>query len=84
MTPRKLHVDAALLPDGVAAGVTITIGADGCITAVAADEGAGAERIGGFALPGMANVHSHAHQRAMDEQAELQRALTPRSPGSTS
>ena len=70
MTPRKLHVDAALLPDGVAAGVTITVGADGRIAAVAVEEGAGAERIGGFALPGMANVHSHAHQRAMAGLAE--------------
>jgi|SRR5689334_2213879 formimidoylglutamate deiminase len=70
MTPRKLHVDEALLPAGVASGVTITIGADGLIAEVAVDDGAGAERIGGFAVPGMANVHSHAHQRAMAGLAE--------------
>jgi formimidoylglutamate deiminase len=65
MIPRKLHVSQALLPGGVASGVTIAIGADGRITGVEIDDGAGAERIGGFALPGMANVHSHAHQRAI-------------------
>src|SRR5262245_523326 len=70
MTPRKLHVDEALLPGGVASGVTIAIGADARIAAVAPDDGKGAERIGGFALPGMANVHSHAHQRAMAGLAE--------------
>lgn len=70
MTPRKLHVDEALLPAGVASGVTISIGTDGRIAEVAVDDGAGAERIGGFAIPGMANVHSHAHQRAMAGLAE--------------
>src|SRR5262245_26593850 len=65
MTPRKLHVSQALLPGGVTSGVTITIGADGLIAAVTRDGGQGAERIGGLALPGMANVHSHAHQRAI-------------------
>jgi formimidoylglutamate deiminase len=65
MTPRKLHVSHALLPGGVASGVTIAIAADGRISGVEIDDGAGAERVGGFALPGMANVHSHAHQRAI-------------------
>src|SRR4026209_1280764 len=72
MPPRKLHVDEALLPAGVASGVTISIGTDGRIAEVAVDDGAGAgaERIGGFAIPGMANEHSHAHQRAMAGLAE--------------
>ena len=65
MTPRKLHVSQALLPGGVASGVTIAIGADGRIAAIETDDGQGAERFGGLALPGMANVHSHAHQRAI-------------------
>jgi len=65
MIPRKLHVSQALLPGGVASGVTITIGADGLIAAVTSDDGQGAEKVGGLALPGMANVHSHAHQRAI-------------------
>jgi formimidoylglutamate deiminase len=65
MTPRKLHVSQALLPGGVASGVTIAIGADGRIAAVAIDDGQGGERVSGLALPGMANVHSHAHQRAI-------------------
>jgi formimidoylglutamate deiminase len=70
MTSRKLHVDEALLPGGVASGVTIALDSDGMISAVEVDDGAGAERIGGFAIPGMANVHSHAHQRAMAGLAE--------------
>ena len=65
MTPRKLHVSQALLPGGVASDVTIAIGADGRIAALEIDDGHGAERLGGLALPGMANVHSHAHQRAI-------------------
>lgn len=70
MTARKLHVDEALLPGGMASGVTIAIAADGRIADVAIDDGAGAERIAGLAIPGMANVHSHAHQRAMAGLAE--------------
>ena len=49
MTPRKLHVDEAILPAGVASGVTITIGAVGRIAEVELDDGAGAEHIAGFA-----------------------------------
>src|SRR5262245_15514924 len=65
MIPHKLHVSQALLPGGVASGVTITIGANRRIAAIEIDDGQGAERVGGLALPGMANVHSHAHQRAI-------------------
>jgi formiminoglutamate deiminase len=65
MTPRKLHVSQALLPGGVTSGVTIAIGADGRIAALEIDDGQDAEKVGGLALPGMANVHSHAHQRAI-------------------
>lgn len=65
MTPRKLHVSQALLTEGVKSGVTIAIGDDGRIAGVTIDDGQGAERVGGLALPGMANVHSHAHQRAI-------------------
>ncbi|MEM7083238.1 MAG: formimidoylglutamate deiminase [Pseudomonadota bacterium] len=57
----------ALLPDGLARNVAIEID-DGRITRVtpnSAQTGAA-----GLALPGMANLHSHAHQRAMAGLAE--------------
>ena len=54
-----------LFTEGVKSGVTIAIGDDGRIAGVTIDDGQGAERVGGLALPGMANVHSHAHQRAI-------------------
>ena len=51
MTPRKLHVSQALLTEGVKSGVTIAIGDDGRIAGVTIDDGQGAERVGGLALP---------------------------------
>jgi formimidoylglutamate deiminase len=55
----------ALLPSGWARDVRITVD-DGAITAVEAGAAAnGAERLHGPVLPGMANLHSHAFQRAM-------------------
>jgi formiminoglutamate deiminase len=50
----------ALLPGGWAQNVRISI-ADGIITAVEPDAGAGQ----GIALPGVPNLHSHAFQRAI-------------------
>lgn len=58
-------VPAALLPDGWARDVRISV-ADGMITEVQA--GASADdtvRFSGVALPGMPNLHSHAFQRGM-------------------
>ena len=55
--------DRVLTPDGWLAPGRVEIGADGRIAAVEAGEGG--ERIGGIALPGMPNLHSHAFQRAM-------------------
>ena len=55
--------DRVSTPDGWLAPGTVEIGADGRIAAVEA--GDGGERIGGIALPGMPNLHSHAFQRAM-------------------
>lgn len=68
---RKLRFASALLPEGVAENVTIGIGADGTIGTVAAgrDDGATATEPG-LALPGIPNLHSHAHQRAMAGLAE--------------
>lgn len=65
------RADAALLPDGIARDVRFAV-TDGRIVDVA--PGAPAEkdeqRITGLVLPGMANVHSHAFQRAMAGLAE--------------
>ena len=61
--------DAAVLGGGVAQNVAITVAADGHITSVqpGAREGA---RVAGLVVPGLANVHSHAFQRAMAGLAE--------------
>ncbi|MCP4329229.1 MAG: formimidoylglutamate deiminase [Alphaproteobacteria bacterium] len=59
----------ALLPDGWADDVAVTFDDDGDIATV--QPGAsGGERIAGAALPGVPNLHSHAHQRAMAGLAE--------------
>ena len=66
----RLILDHALLPDGWADHVGLTI-EDGLITRV--EIGAVdlvAERIAGIALPGMANLHSHTFQRGMAGLAE--------------
>ncbi|MDE0058121.1 MAG: formimidoylglutamate deiminase [Defluviicoccus sp.] len=55
--------DRVLTPEGWLAPGRIEIGGDGRIAAVGAGEGS--ERVGGIALPGMPNLHSHAFQRAM-------------------
>lgn len=62
----KLFFDHALLPDGWAQNVLIGVGADGCIASV--ESGAEKPQEGGsgkIAVPGVANLHSHAFQRAM-------------------
>ena len=59
-----LWAKRALLPAGWAEDVRVEIGADGRIAAVTAGAAAASERIG-LLLPAMANVHSHAFQRAM-------------------
>jgi formiminoglutamate deiminase len=62
----KLHLENALLETGWARDVLITIN-DGTISAIAsaAEAAPAAERFSGFAVPGIANLHSHAFQRAM-------------------
>ena len=66
---RKLRFKSALLPGGWAQDVCIAVDPHGVITAV--DEGSNeGETIGGITLPGMCNVHSHAHQRLMQGLAE--------------
>jgi len=66
-----LHFDRGLLPGGWAHNVDITIDPQGDIADVAIDvTGGRGTRISGCVLPGMPNVHSHAHQRAMAGLAE--------------
>jgi formiminoglutamate deiminase len=52
---------------GVAEGVTIEVDGDrfGAITPGAASPPAGAERLAGLTMPGLANAHSHAFHRAL-------------------
>lgn len=67
---RKLILDHALLPDGWARNVAIDIEA-GFIGTVQPDSVAdGREKIGGIALPGLPNLHSHTFQRGMAGLAE--------------
>jgi formimidoylglutamate deiminase len=57
---------SALLPSGWADDVLIEIDANGFIDNVSVNAGAGgATKLEGPVIPGMANVHSHAFQRAM-------------------
>jgi formimidoylglutamate deiminase len=62
-----LLVDQALLPGGWAQQVRLSVDASGTLTKVEPDASprAGDERVHGIALPGLANLHSHAFQRAL-------------------
>jgi formimidoylglutamate deiminase len=72
MPERKLRLPCALLPDGFADDVVIGIDEAGFITSVMKGVAAGAaSSIDGIAMPGLANVHSHAHQRTMAGLAEI-------------
>ncbi|HTZ71013.1 MAG TPA: formimidoylglutamate deiminase [Acetobacteraceae bacterium] len=68
----SLLADAALLEDGFAHNVRITH-ADGTITALqhGAMAAPGDEHVPGILLPGMANLHSHAFQRAFAGLSEF-------------
>jgi formimidoylglutamate deiminase len=66
--------ERALLPSGWAENVRIEVSPQGFILRVDADADADvqqAERLAGPVLPGMANLHSHAFQRAMAGLAEV-------------
>lgn len=66
MAGTRLFAERALLPDGWARDVLLTIDAAGFLSAVQVGASAGdAERAKGVVLPGMPNLHSHAFQRAM-------------------
>ncbi|MGQ0654378.1 MAG: formimidoylglutamate deiminase [Betaproteobacteria bacterium] len=65
----------ALLPGGWAKDVRIEIDTSGNISSVIAQSAPGtAEKLAGPALPGMANLHSHAFQRAMAGLTEVRGA----------
>jgi formimidoylglutamate deiminase len=65
----------ALLPDGWARDVRITVNGSGDISEIAVNAlQSGAETLNGATLPGMANLHSHAFQRAMAGLAEFRNA----------
>lgn len=67
-----LHFETALLPDGWADDVSVTINADGTIGSITPDsDPMGTLVIPGAALPGMPNLHSHAFQRAMAGLGEV-------------
>jgi len=66
----SLHFAMAMLPQGWARDVRITVG-DGCITGVETGVEASADdEIHGAGIPGLPNLHSHAFQRAMAGLAE--------------
>ncbi|KZD09028.1 formimidoylglutamate deiminase [Oceanibaculum pacificum] len=66
---RRLIFDHALLPDGWAERVALTL-RDGWIEAVEPNATGEGERVAGIALPGMPDLHSHAFQRGMAGLAE--------------
>ncbi|MDR9395414.1 MAG: amidohydrolase family protein, partial [Roseovarius sp.] len=59
-----LWAEQALLPQGWARNVAVTLGDDGRIASVSADQPRQGQRVG-ILLPAPANAHSHAFQRAM-------------------
>lgn len=68
---RQFHFPQALLPGGWADDVLVSH-ENGAITAVTARTPCppGADRLDGAAVPGIPNLHSHTHQRAMAGLAE--------------
>jgi len=66
-------METALLPEGWTEDALVRVSDTGFITAVQAGsraQGVDAERLPGFVVPGMANAHSHAFQRAMAGASE--------------
>lgn len=66
-----LYFDRLLIGDRWEGGVRMVVGADGYIAELEpGGSGDGCERVAGWAVPGIPNVHSHAFQRAMAGLAE--------------
>ena len=71
MTTNHFHLSHVLLSDGWHDDVVVTVSSAGNITAISESTGEGAiEKLSGHTVPAVANVHSHAHQRAMAGLAE--------------
>ncbi len=71
MTMHRLLAEYALLPDGWKKDVLFEWDATGCLRKVSVDQpSAIAPKAAGIVLPGMANLHSHAFQRAMSGMTE--------------
>lgn len=69
---KKYFFEKACLPGGWQKDVLITVDARGLICAVVPDaRDEGAEKTGGFALPGFPNSHSHAFQKALAGRTEF-------------
>ena len=66
---KKYYAREALLPRGWARDVTIALDKGDIVEVKAGARGG--ERLGGPVLPGMANLHSHAFQRAMAGLTEM-------------
>lgn len=66
----SLFFEQALLPDGWARDVRVTIRDGAIATAEAGATAGGSRRIAGIALPGLPNLHCHTFQRAMAGLAE--------------
>ena len=66
----RYHAEHALVGSTILDDISITVGPDGIITAVTPAGDGPAERLRGLVVPGMANLHSHAFQRAMAGLAE--------------
>ncbi len=68
---RRIYIDDLFTGSEWLQAVQIEIGDDGYITTMKAGaEAVGDERLSGCVLPGVPNLHSHAHQRAMAGLAE--------------
>ena len=68
---KRIFAPEAMLPNGWTKDVVIEIDDEGSVAAARGRQSAaGAEPAGGPVIPGMANVHSHAFQRAMAGLAE--------------
>jgi formimidoylglutamate deiminase len=66
----KYRADAALIDGRVESDILIEIAANGTIVSVTPHATGAAEHMPGFVVPGVANLHCHAFQRAMAGLAE--------------
>ena len=69
VTGATIFADKALLPDGWAKNVAVTLDGDGRISSVQREAASVGHRVG-ILLPAPVNLHSHAFQRAMAGMSE--------------